>query len=348
MKGLLFTASRHRYSVPDFASIGTLERMSSALRYCTLRTRVCVAVTGADAVGFLRAQFTSDPPAAPGEWTRAAWNDARGRVRAVFYVLRTEHGCELIAERETVDAVLAALRMFVLRADVALRLRDDWRVAAVIGDAGELGDLADRRAVGVSWLQIAPTLAYVAGPDDAVREALRGIAGISEPRARPGEDTGVVANADRADNADLAALAEIRLGIPTVGANAMLRYVPQMLNLDRLGAVSFTKGCYPGQEVVARLHHRGVVKRRLQRFSFALDAARGLPATGDEIVIAGGAQADGEAVGEVVRAAAAGERGELLAVVRLDALDAPLALAGDEHALLRREPLPYDDDAVTG
>jgi tRNA-modifying protein YgfZ len=292
--------------------------MSSPLRYCALQQKVCVDAVGPDAIEFLRGQLSNDPPSRHDDFALAAWNDARGRVRALFHVLRTSDGGMLIAERETVEAVLAAMRMFVLRSKVELRVDDDQRVAAVIGDPAAS---MTERGGDVRWLRIAPELAYAVGRADAVELAVRGLDEASEQSIE---------------------LAEIGLGLPRIRAATMLHFVPQMLNLDRLGGVSFTKGCYPGQEVVARLHHRGAVKRRMQRFSFEIDSARALPRAGDEVARSGGAT-ESDVVGEVVRAASGGTRAELLAVVRLDAVGAPLVLGGDAQILLHHEPLPYDE-----
>ena len=87
-----------------------------------------------------------------------------------------------------------------------------------------------------------------------------------------------------------AALAEIRLGIPAITPAVAERFVAQMLNLDELGAVSFDKGCYPGQEVIARVHNLGGVKRRARRY-----AAPAAPPAPGAPVLAADAQ-----VGEVV------------------------------------------------
>jgi hypothetical protein len=129
---------------------------------------------------------------------------------------------------------------------------------------------------------------------------------------------------------DAATLEEIRLGIPAISGALADRFVPQMLNLDLLDGISFDKGCYPGQEVIARVHHRGSVKRRMRRYASASAAP---PAPASEV-----ATADGAPVGEVVRAAH-GESGvELLAVVDHAAAAAALRVAG---APLRELPLPY-------
>uniref|UniRef100_UPI000AC21778 CAF17-like 4Fe-4S cluster assembly/insertion protein YgfZ n=1 Tax=Methylogaea oryzae TaxID=1295382 RepID=UPI000AC21778 len=96
--------------------------------------------------------------------------------------------------------------------------------------------------------------------------------------------------------------ADIACGIPHIGARLSEEFIPQMLNLDLIGAVSFQKGCYTGQEIVARTHYLGQAKRRAYRY-----AAPSQAATGDSLFADG--QAD--AVGTVIDAAG----GELLAVV---------------------------------
>src|SRR5690606_6718717 len=155
---------------------------------------------------------------------------------------------------------------------------------------------AAARRDGLTWLRLGPTLVHVVGPS-AELERLGGEL--------------------RAGTPELAALAEIRLGLPYVGTALAERYVPQMLDLDRLGAVAFDKGCYPGQEVVARLHHLGAVKRRLRRFVADVrssEAAAGSAPPAPGIPILG---ADGTQIGDVVRAAATSDGLELLGVVQI-------------------------------
>ncbi|MBS0395069.1 MAG: folate-binding protein YgfZ [Proteobacteria bacterium] len=122
----------------------------------------------------------------------------------------------------------------------------------------------------------------------------------------------------------------IAAGIPEVCAAGRELWVPQMLNLDLLGAISFKKGCYTGQEIVARTQHLGRIKRRM--FRYAIGGA-GVPLAGEALLAAG------QKAGEVVAATAVGGGVECLAVVNLDSRDAPLAL-GDGRALAPL-PLPY-------
>ena len=130
--------------------------------------------------------------------------------------------------------------------------------------------------------------------------------------------------------ADEAALAEIELGIPAIGLPLVEHFVPQMLNLDLLDALSFDKGCYPGQEVIARVHHLGSVKRRMRRYACSSAAA---PSAGTAVL-----DGAGTAAGEVVRSAGAAETAELLAVVDQAAARGVLKVDG---AGLRELPLPY-------
>jgi folate-binding protein YgfZ len=126
-------------------------------------------------------------------------------------------------------------------------------------------------------------------------------------------------------------LAGIRAGLPQVYPQTYETFVAQMLNLDLLGGVAFEKGCYTGQEIIARTHFRGAIKRRMFRFQCASPPP--VPGTG---VLMGGQHA-----GDVVDAAATDAGCELLAVVSLAQQDAELELESNRGARLQKLPLPY-------
>jgi len=105
-----------------------------------------------------------------------------------------------------------------------------------------------------------------------------------------------------------------------------------MLNLDLLGGISFEKGCYTGQEIIARTHYRGAVKRRMFRFG----AACAPPAPGTRVLSAG------QHAGDVVDSAPAGEGCELLAVVSLAQANQALQLDDTQQSPLHGLPLPYE------
>jgi folate-binding protein YgfZ len=118
-------------------------------------------------------------------------------------------------------------------------------------------------------------------------------------------------------------------GLPEVYAVTAGRFVPQMLNLDLLGGISFTKGCYVGQEVVARAHHLGRIKRRMRLFT----APGGAAQPGDPVY------RDARAAGHVVRVAPLDSQRDLL-LAAVASGTGPLCLAEDGTALDER-PLPY-------
>jgi folate-binding protein YgfZ len=132
------------------------------------------------------------------------------------------------------------------------------------------------------------------------------------------------------------ALEEIRAGRPLVVQATQDLFVPQMVNLERLGAVDFKKGCYPGQEIVARTQYRGVLKRRMVRARVATVAAAGGELYAEDL--------PGQASGTVVNAAPAPEGGsELLAVVQISSLEdaAAIRLGAADGPPLELLPLPF-------
>ena len=140
-------------------------------------------------------------------------------------------------------------------------------------------------------------------------------------RFRAKVDFVIEASAASVDAKDL-----IANGYPYIGPAQSEEFTPHMLNLDQLDAVSLDKGCYTGQEIIARTHHRGKTKRRCLRFESEVSAA-----AGDKLEL------DGRAVGEVVNA----EGNDLLAVVAVDKSSSDLTVNG---AALKHIPLPYLGD----
>ncbi|MBM4221025.1 MAG: folate-binding protein, partial [Gammaproteobacteria bacterium] len=124
----------------------------------------------------------------------------------------------------------------------------------------------------------------------------------------------------------------IRAGIPAIAPATSGEFIPQMINLDLLDAISFSKGCYTGQEIIARTRYLGRVKRRMFRFSTGSPPpAPGTPVHGLRGI-----------VGQVVSAAPTPGGCELLAVITLDDLPGPHFLAGDGTGMLERLDLPYE------
>ena len=286
-----------------------------------------IEVSGADAETFLNAQLSRDvAESGPNRASLSAWHDSRGRVLALFRALRNGDRWLLMTHGGDPDALTRKLAVFVLRADVTLRdASAEWFGATVLGDidswfqsrgaglGSQPGDVTQED--NTFFIRVNPEMAYVAAPADA--------------RSRI-ESELPVANGSEGN------LAEIRLGLVELSSELAARFSPQMLNLDQLGALAFDKGCYPGQEVIARIQNLGNVKRRLFRFSGSL---REQPPAGSGLI-----DASGDEVGEVVRAARNdAQRVEFLAVVRVDAVAGSLAWIGEPETPLTRERLPGED-----
>jgi tRNA-modifying protein YgfZ len=289
-------------------------------RYLPVSSYACIEVRGADASTFLNGQLsravdTLDATFAP----LAGWHDPRGRVRALLRVVRRADRWWLVTQADVAASTAKRLSMFVLRAAVKIEVATDVGVGALL-DA-DAAWLASRGVAGETPVNGVVTIGALA----CVRLGQR-LWQLIGPRA---DVDAFGAELPRASGPD-ALLAEIRLGLPAVGAGVVEHFVAQMLNLDALDAVSFDKGCYPGQEVIARVHHLGSVKRRMRRYASdsPTPAAPGTPVV----------TTDGSNVGEVVRAAAAETGSELLAVVELSSAGGALAVDG---AQLRALPLPY-------
>ncbi|HEX7235884.1 MAG TPA: hypothetical protein VF405_02910 [Gammaproteobacteria bacterium] len=288
-----------------------------ALQHAALLDTVCLEARGADAAAFLHAQLSravAGLELAP----LAAWADPRGRVRALVRVCPLPDRWLLVTPRDGADDLVKKLRLFVLRSKVTLARADETHVSALLGDGDEwlaargvrAADTAPNRLVhreDLTFVRVGPAYWQALGAPAALASLTAGL---------------------RPASADDAARAEIALGIPAITSALAERFVAQMLNLDELDAVSFDKGRYPGQEVIARVHNLGGVKRRARRYAAA--AAPPVPGTP---VLAADAQA-----GEVVRSAAAPSGCELLAVVEHTAAGGPLTCAG---TALTELPLPF-------
>jgi len=194
-----------------------------------------LSVTGADARDFLHAQLTNDiAHLGPERAALAGWCSAKGRLLASFLVVPSPEGFLLQVARDLAAPVAKRLSMFVLRSKVK------------VADESE------------SWMQNGVWDADWKQPDVAWKD---GVATVRVGDRRFLELGPAVAEAS-ADEAEWT-LQEIRAGRPFISAATQDQFVPQMVNLEKLGGVDFQKGCYPGQEIVARAQYRGEVKRRM-------------------------------------------------------------------------------------
>lgn len=287
---------------------------------------------GPDAATFLQGQLSSDVAAlAPGALQRSSYNSPKGRMLASLVLARPDGGGGF---RAVVAADLAAsmarrLAMYVLRAKVKVESLADAR--ALIGVSGEGAVDAVRAAFGVT-----ATAGATVGHEDLVLLGLPdGRVLVDAPAAARAATLARLAPHAATGDADDWRRAAIRAGVPLVTAATTDQFVPQALNFDALDGISFRKGCYPGQEIVARTHYLGRLKERLYAFA----AVGAPPAPGTRLHAASfGDQACGTVVNSV-----ADEGGAiLLAVVQRAAADADVVRVGAiDGPALTRLALPY-------
>jgi tRNA-modifying protein YgfZ len=220
-----------------------------------------VDARGADAAAFLQGQLSNDVrQVAPTRAQLSSYNSPKGRMLAVLHVLPRDGAFALELHASLVEPVLKRLRMYVLRSRVALA---PLAGHATLGLAGtDAARLLEELGLPVP---AAPLDCAVAG-DATVLRRLGDLPRytVLAPEARHDRWATQLAARAPAGTADDWRRLDIEAGVPTVYPGTQDRFVAQMCNLDALGGISFDKGCYTGQEIIARVHYRGAVKRHME------------------------------------------------------------------------------------
>ena len=281
---------------------------------------------GDDAAKLLHSQLTQDVEHLDAATARpAGYCSPKGRLLASFVMWRPAADDVLLAcSADLLAAMVKRLSMFVLRAKV--RISDASSELAIHGLAGEAGAAVIGNAASMQAWQHRGE----AGSASVIRLG----DALGQPRYLLVQAVADAPPAAPALSADEWAWLEVHSGLARIVAATADQFVPQMLNYEVLGAVDFRKGCYPGQEVVARSQYRGTIKRRTQLFVGSADAR-----PGDEVFHS----ADpGQPAGLVANAARLGDEVAALVEVKLSALESgSLHLGAADGALLQRAELPY-------
>ena len=290
-----------------------------------------IALRGEDTATFLQGQLTNDVRtlhADSAQWS--GYCSPKGRLLGNFLMWRQGEDYCLQLSGDILPGVLRRLSMFILRAKVTARDASDESVRLVV---------AGRQALA------AVTAALGAVPD----APMRSVAGEAGQVIRVGDDKFVLSIPPERAAAVWQVLREsatpvgapvwdwlrLNAGIPMIVAATQEQFVPQMVNLEVIGGVSFQKGCYPGQEIVARSQYLGKLKRRMFLAHVDAEAAPGDPLYSADM--------DGQATGTVVNAAPAPSGGfDVLAVAQVESANTQtLHLKAADGAALSLKPLPY-------
>lgn len=328
-------------------SVSHFNNIETELEYCNTTTILCdlshytlMRVTGADANSFLQGQLSNDINHVTENQTQlSAYCSPKGRALALFRVFKFDDAYFLSLPNEVAEKTITRLKMFVMRSDVSMDdVTDQYFHFGVAGkeassnlknglDISDLPDKADEscihKHISIQKLAGDPERFELFGSIDNASASWDKLTKNCQPVGQSAWN-----------------LLRINAGIPDILANTSDAFVPQMINLQLVNAVNFQKGCYPGQEIVARTKYLGKLKKRLYRIEIE---------TADCVEIGADIYENGEnqqSVGKIVLAepSSAGSY-HALAVLRISALDnQPLYLANKNGPKLKLLEIPYKLD----
>lgn len=254
---------------PDYAAQSAAVSQASVISPLTAFS--LIRVNGEDARDFLQGQFSSDVRELDGSRAQySSYSTAKGRMLASFLVWKAQSDYFLLLSSDIAPAFVKRLSMFIMRSRVRAQLHTE---AVLLGGHG---------AETESWLAergVMPPSAPLTLAEDT-----RGIQCIRLPSRAlllvwPENQLALLGATLPASltlvGAEAWSLLDIAAGIPWVTQSTQEQFVPQMANMDAIGAISFTKGCYPGQEIIARTRYLGKVKRRMERVRLPCAAHNG-------------------------------------------------------------------------
>jgi folate-binding protein YgfZ len=302
-----------------------------------------IAVAGEDAATFLHNQLTNDVEHLGADDARlAGYCTPKGRLQATFLIWRSADTVYLQLPRAIQAPLQKRLSMFVLRAKAKLRdATEEAATGAVLGlggaraadvlasvvadhGGGALPDAPYRKTEGAFGAVIrladafgAPRFMWITAPETAIA-------------ALPALQSALALGGNQAWT-----LSQIHAGVPQVSLPTQEQFVPQMINFELINGVDFKKGCYPGQEIVARSQYLGKLKRRMALATLDDAAAR----AGDEVY---SSDDPAQPSGMIVNAAPNGAGGaDALVEIKLAALEHEVRHGAPGGTLLRFKPLPY-------
>jgi len=276
-----------------------------------------IKVSGDDAESFLNGQFTSNiEKFSEHQLQFSAWCNPKGQVKTTFYIYRLADSFYILLPEELKVSFLKQLSMYILRADV--QLTDQSDIVTRLGLCLEKSDL-DQADVGQSDILnqlpdnvVVFPLASLESEQKQSRYII--VADIEQAESIRDSLTEIFADTDPS----VWKLLDIQAGIPWLSPETSEKFLPQMLNLDLIEALDYQKGCYPGQEIIARLHYRGELKRKLYLTTCTSNET---PGSGISIVTS-----ENKTIGTVIQAQTEVETTYILAVIDNDSIQDNLSL----------------------
>jgi folate-binding protein YgfZ len=291
-----------------------------------------IEISGADAESFLNAQFTSNiKNLSEHQLQFSAWCNPKGQVKTTFYIYRHADNFYILLPEGLKISFLKQLGMYILRADVQLTdLSDSLTRLGLCLEKSDVGqsDILNQLPDNLAVLPLAATETELSSRQS------RYIIVTDIEQAKSIQDTLTEQLTDT--DSYLWKGLDIQAGIPWLTQETSEKFLPQMLNLDLMGALDYQKGCYPGQEIIARLHYRGQLKRRLCLATCTTDT---YPESGDPVL-----SHENNTVGTVINAQASEDIYYLLAVIDNDSIENKLSLREPDGSELNLQTLPYNKE----
>ena len=300
-----------------------------------------VDITGEDAPEFLQAQVCNDLQAmASQEGQINGYCSPKGRLLALFFVYKIEDGFRLVVPQSVVAAFVKRLQMYVLRAKVTVSHNEALVCAGITAESVSLDEAV--------WPSLPTSLLMHA--ENAPETAQQGV--VIRWHDQVGSKGQIVPRYMLISTSDLAEtlwqsdqfvhapfeywrLGDISAGIPSVVEASSDQFIPQMVNLQLINALSFKKGCYPGQEIVARMQYLGKLKKHMR--GFVMPSSSDAPEPGTVITTDSNNNA-----GQIVDAVTDGVQTYVLAVVNKGLATSDLRIG---EATFIDADLPYSLDA---
>lgn len=304
---------------------------------CSLDHLGCIRVSGADALTFLQGQFSNDiNDLQQSQVQLSAYCNPKGRMLAQFLVIPDAEDFLLLLPRTILEATLKRLRMFVLRSQVTLTDASDENVCLGLAGKTLSAEVDQLLKLPADDYQLSRSDASLVCklPDTCPRYLL--VTNVEQATALWKKLSAQLMTTDQ----HVWHWLDIQAGLPSIWPQTVEEFVPQMVNLELINAVNFKKGCYPGQEIVARMHYLGKPKRRM--YHLVLDQVAP-PQPGTDIYVAGG---DGQSAGKIVLAEQSQHQTDCLAVIQIDKTEAELRLSSGDGPKLTMAKLPYSLEAA--
>ncbi len=295
-----------------------------------------IEVTGVDADDFLNGQFTTNvKQLAKNHLQFSAWCNPKGQVKTTFFIYRHETGFNILLPAELKDSFLKQLQMYIMRSNVQLVDKSDALVRVGIQTNNNL--LAESteslpEQEGNITIQNDLHCLHTAGSKNNSQRYI--FIGSIEKLTNLWHEFSQTSTTVGTATWELV---DIHAGYPWLSQQTTEKLLPQMLNLDLIDGLDYQKGCYPGQEIIARLHFRGQLKRSLYLATCSFDAR---PEIADQLYT----NDHENSVGLVINAQGFENKYYLLAVIEKELIEKNLSLREPDGPVLNLQTLPYDTE----